>query len=220
MGMRDGEGKPAHRASKEDYMRALEEAMDAYGFDENEGPGEVSEAERLAAHAEPPAMRVDGMPKGSEGKRPKPLTASQQRFTQELIRGKTMVEAYREAYPNATSADKVIKSAAYKLSKDDRIQKALQEAWGETVEALVDDAIATKRYVLKQLLAHSKEAKQEGSKLKALELMGKAVGMFKTQEEDKVEKVTPEQLKKELAGHLKMLDNVRPMTRAQVVNGE
>jgi hypothetical protein len=94
----------------------------------------------------------------------------------------------------------------------------MQDAWGETVEALADDAIATKRYVLKQLLAHSKDSKQEGTKLKALELMGKAVGMFKGESEAVAEKVTPEQLKRDLAGHLKLLDNVRPLTKAQVVS--
>jgi len=219
MRINTGDGGKDGKATKADYLAALEDAMDDDQFDNDQGAGDLSEAERLAAHADAPQLRVDGRPKGSEAKRIRPLTVSQMRFTQGLVEGKTMIAAYREAYPAAQAADQVIKSAAFKLSRDPRVQAAMQEAWGETVEALAEDAIATKRYVLKALLAHSKEAKQEGTKLKALELMGKAVGMFKGESEKVEEKVTPEQLKRELAGHLKLLDNVRPMTPKQVSEG-
>jgi hypothetical protein len=208
-------GKPG-RASKDELMAALE----AVDMDEVEGweeHAELSEAERLAAHASPPPLRVDGKPKGADAySRPKPLTAPQMEFTKGMIIGKTMRQAYRDAYPNAKGNDQVITSSAYRLSKDERIQKALQEAWGETVEVLAEDTAATKRYVLKELLALTKGGKQEGSRLKALELMGRAAGMFQPQAAEAVEKVSAEQLRKELSGHLKLLDNVKPL-RAKAV---
>jgi hypothetical protein len=207
------------KATKDDYLRALEQA--AAGDDLNgEDPGvELSEAERLALRAEPPVMRSDGRVRGSEIPRPRPLTSSQMEFTKGLIQGKTMRQAYRDAYPNAKGDDRTITAAAYRVSRDERVQKALQDAWGETVEVLAEDTAATKRYVLKELLALSKAGKQEGSRLKALELMGRAAGMFQTQEADKPAAVTPDALRKELAGHLKLLDNVRPMTKQQVSEG-
>lgn len=199
------------RASKDELLAALE----AVEMDEGEGweeQADLSEAERLAAHAEPPPMRVDGKPKGADAySRPKPLTAPQMEFTKGLIAGKTMRQAYRDAYPNAKGSDQVITSSAYRLSRDERIQKTLQEAWGETVEVLAEDTAATKRYVLKELLALSKGGKQEGSRLKALELMGRAAGMFQHSTEAVAEKPTAEQLRKELSGHLKLLDNVKPL---------
>jgi hypothetical protein len=79
------------------------------------------------------------------------------------------------------------------------------------VEVLAEDTAATKRYVLKELLALSKGGKQEGSRLKALELMGRAAGMFQHSTEAVAEKPTAEQLRKELSGHLKLLDNVKPL---------
>jgi hypothetical protein len=199
------------RASKDELLAALEAAH--MPGDEHEDEGlELSEAERLAARAEPPVIRVDGKPRGTEEyKRIAPLTPSQMEFTKGLIIGKTMRQAYRDAYPNAKANDQVITSAAYRLSKDERIQKALQEAWGETVEVLAEDVVATKRYVLKELLALTKGGKQEGSRLKALELMGRAAGMFQQSTEVAVEKPTAEQLRKELSGHLKLLDNVKPL---------
>jgi hypothetical protein len=199
------------RASKNELLDALE-AMDEADGEGWEDEAELSEAERLAAHASPPPMRVDGKPKGADAySRPKPLTASQMEFTKGMIIGKTMRQAYRDAYPNAKGNDQVITSSAYRLSKDERIQKALQEAWGETVEVLAEDVGATKRYVLKELLALSKGGKQEGSRLKALELMGRAAGMFQPQAAEATEKVSAEQLRKELSGHLRLLDNVKPL---------
>jgi hypothetical protein len=203
-------GKPG-RASKDELLAALE----AVDMDDGEGweeEADLSEAERLAAHADAPPMRVDGKPKGADTySRPRPLTAPQMEFCKGMIQGKTMRQAYRDAYPNANGSDQVITSSAYRLSRDERIQKALQDAWGETVEVLAEDTAATKRYVLKELLALSKGGKQEGSRLKALELMGRAAGMFQQSTDATPEKVSAEQLRKELSGHLKLLDNVKPL---------
>ena len=206
----DNSQKPG-RASKDELLAALE----AVEMDEGEGwmdEAELSEAERLAAHADAPPMRVDGKPKGADSyTRPRPLTAPQMEFAKGMIIGKTMRQAYRDAYPNAKGSDQVITSSAYRLSRDPRIQSTLQEAWGETVEVLAEDTAAAKRYVLKELLALSKQGKQEGSRLKALELMGRAAGMFQHSTEAAPEKVSAEQLRKELSGHLKLLDNVKPI---------
>jgi hypothetical protein len=199
------------RASKDELLAALEavEMDDGEGWEEH---ADLSEAERLAAHADAPPMRVDGKPKGADNyTKPRPLTAPQMEFAKGMIQGKTMRQAYRDAYPNAKGSDQVITSSAYRLSRDPRIQSTLQEAWGETVEVLAEDTAATKRYVLKELLALSKGGKQEGSRLKALELMGRAAGMFQPQAAETAEKVSAEQLRKELSGHLKLLDNVKPL---------
>jgi hypothetical protein len=199
------------RASKDELLAALEavDMDDGEGWEEH---AELSEAERLAAHASPPPMRADGKPKGADAyTKPRPLSISQMEFAKGMIQGKTMRQAYRDAYPNAKGSDQVITSSAYRLSRDPRIQSTLQEAWGETVEVLAEDVSATKRYVMKELLALTKGGKQEGSRLKALELMGRAAGMFQPQVAEATEKVSAEQLRKELSGHLKLLDNVKPL---------
>jgi len=203
--------KKAGRSSKDELLQALEDAHLQEPDTEDDGL-EISEAERLAARAEPPVMRVDGKPRGTEDyKKIQPLTPSQMEFTKGCIAGKTMRQAYRDAYPNAKGSDQVITSSAYRLSRDPRIQKALQDAWGETIEVLAEDTAATKRYVMKELLALTKGGKQEGSRLKALELMGRAAGMFQQAIDKPVDKPSAEQLRKELSGHLKLLDNVKPM---------
>ena len=203
------------KSSKEEYMQALEDAgADDYQDEENQDEGDLSEAERYALHADAPPRRLDGNVVGSPTPRPRALTVSQCLFAQGVIQGKTYRQAYRDAYPNAKGSGESITASAYKLMRDARIQALVNDAWEQTADVLVDDIVASKRYILKQLVTHSKSAKQEGTKLKALELMGKAVGLFKHEDASKVDIATPEQLKRDLAVHLRLLDNVKPLKSA------
>lgn len=197
------------KVSKEEYLKALELASQDDELDQDDkdqGLGDLSEAERLAALADPPVLRADGKPVGSENhQRVRPMTTSMIAFGQGLIQGKTYKQAYKDAYPNAQGTDSSITTSAYKLSRDPRIMSMVQDALEETAEHLAEDMAGTKRYVLKQLVAHSKQAKQEGTKLKALELLGKASGLFTQVDSDKPEVVTADQLKRELGQHLKLV---------------
>jgi hypothetical protein len=197
------------KISKLEYLKALEIASQDdkdYQDDKDDGLGELSEAERLAAHADAPVLRADGKPVGSDNhQRVRPLTVSQVLFAQGLIQGKTYKQAYKDAYPNSGGTDASITTSAYKLSRDARIATMVQDALEETAEHLAEDRAATQRYVLRQLVAHSKQAKQEGTKLKALELLGKSAGLFTQADADKPDVVTAEQLKRELGMHLKLV---------------
>lgn len=203
------------KTSREEYLRALEEMEwtgPENGGPDDENPVQLSEAEQMAHAADTPRIRKDGRPVGSE--RVKPLTAKQHAFARGLIEGKTQEQAYRDAYPDAQASQRSIKASAWRLSQDPRVKALVQEHWGETVEALADDAAATKRFVLKSLLHYVREGKQESTQLRALELMGKTVGMFaKVEEKTEDVSLSPEQLKRELSVHLRLLSNVRPMQR-------
>ena len=133
------------------------------------------------------------------------MTHGMRAFIAAKLAGKTSRDSYREAYPNDKSSDATVSANAYKLSKHPLVSKALQDAWGQTEEALVEDMAASKRYVIQSLIALSKSAKQEGSRLKALELLGKASGAFTNAAPQEAPAPSAAQLKKELAGHLKLL---------------
>lgn len=185
-----------------EYLNALEDAAQQ----EAETVGDQwadTDAELLAAAAEAPAKRKDGQV--ITAPRQRQLTPKQMAFVRAKIEGKSNADAYREAYPDDHSSNRVISANAYKLTRHPVISQMLEDAWGETAEALTEDLAATKRYVLRQLLALSKGAKQEGSRLKALELMGKAAGVFTPQVEAEDPAPTADQLKRELSGHLKLL---------------
>lgn len=193
------------KLSADEYRAALDEAMrDDDQVDQDE-PGDFeSEADRLAHVADKPRVRKDGKPVGSEWKKLQPLTAMQRTFAQGVIEGKTLKAAYKAAY-NTNAGDATVSANANKLVRDPRIAKVLEEAWGETIEHLAEDAAASKRYVLKQLLALSKSS-QPGTQLRALELMGKACGLFTPMVSEGDAPVSADQLKRELQAHVRLLE--------------
>jgi hypothetical protein len=197
------------KISKQEYLRALEIANqddELDQIDKDQADGELSEAERLAAHADAPTLRADGKPVGSDGyARVRALTVSQTLFAEGLIQGKTYKQAYKDAYPKAAGTDASITTSAYKLSRDSRISAMVQDALEQTAEHLAEDRAATQRYVLRQLVAHSKSAKQEGTKLKALELLGKSSGLFTQGDAVDAPVISIDQLKRELGQHLKLV---------------
>jgi hypothetical protein len=157
-----------------------------------ENPVTLGEAERMA---QAPIAVV----------RNRDMTHGMRSFIAAKLAGSTSRDAYRQAYPNDKSSDATVSANAYKLSKHPLVAKALQDAWGQTEEALVEDMAASKRYVIQSLIALSKSAKQEGSRLKALELLGKASGAFTNAAPVEAPAPSAAQLKKALAGHLKLL---------------
>ena len=193
------------KLSADEYRQALDDAMrDDDQVDQDESGDFESEADRLAHVADKPRTRKDGKPVGSEWKKHQPLTAMQRTFAQGVIEGKTLKAAYRAAY-NTNAGDATVSANANKLVRDPRIAKVLEEAWGETIEHLAEDAAASKRYVLKQLLALSKSS-QPGTQLRALELMGKACGLFTPMVSEGDAPVSADQLKRELQAHIRLLE--------------
>jgi len=197
------------RTSKGEYLEAVAEAERQW---EDQSADPMSEAKQfadaLAKNAQKPKRRRDGLPVASEHKRGLPLSPSAMAFIQGVIRGQSLRTSYREGFKNATGSDASISASANKLMKDPRVQEALKQAWGETIEHLVDDVVASKRYVLKGLLALSK-SEQPSTQIKALELMGKACGLFTPSEVQDKAPVTADQLKRELASHLRLLKGDR-----------
>lgn len=184
----------------------------------NEAEADVSvfgsEAERLAAQSQSPRRRGDGQAVGSPiQQRFKGLTQKQQMFIEGIITGKTQRHAYRLAYPDDTSSDMVISTAASRLLKHPQVIKALEQAADETIDFMVDDPGATRRWVTKQLMISATISKQEGSRLKALELIGRAAGMFQQTQAVEPERLSAVQLKQELDRHLVMLTDVAPKRR-------
>ena len=186
-----------------EYLNDLEDAAQQEG-EEGSDQWADTDVDALVAGAETPSKRKDGTVITTP-RQIRKLTPKQLAFIAAKVQGKSNSEAYREAYPDDKSSDRVISANAYKLTKHPVISQMLEDAWGETVEALTEDVAATKRYVMRQLLALSKGAKQEGSRLKALELMGKAVGVFTPVADTAVAAPSADQLKRELSGHLKLL---------------
>ena len=174
-------------------------------------PGtDLCEAEQSCTYTEVSEPIWDVAANAKHGLRTRPLTRAQLTFVEGVVRGETHKLAYRNAYPGDSSTDASISTSASRLLRDQRVQKALREAQEADPEVLLDDPTAMKRYVLVQLLRCATQFKQEGSKIKALELIGKASGLFALRPEQEPTAVTADQLRKELAVHLKLVDSTSP----------
>jgi hypothetical protein len=145
------------------------------------------------------------------------LTANQRAFAEHLAAGMNQTEAYIKAYNVRTTNRNVISINASRLARDNRISMLLESFTDSIAERVVEDSVKTRRFILEELHGHASNAKTATEKLRALELMGRAIGMFTDKVETKVEAISTEQLKKELRNHLVLLDNVRPMKTVEII---
>ena len=141
------------------------------------------------------------------------LTSKMQVFVNNILSGMSPAIAYKNAYNVRTDNHATIVASANKLMADPRINTLLEALSEEYRRKVIENAAATREHVMAELFKHARAAKQEGTQLKALELMGRAVGMFTDKVEQKVEEISTEKLKQELQSHLKLLDNVEPIKK-------
>ena len=141
------------------------------------------------------------------------LTPQQHLFVNGILSGKTKLQSYRDAY-NTNSDDSVCSVNANRLLKNPKISALLGSFDADLKEKIIDDAVRTRRFVMEQLVDKIEKGKTEGTQLKALELVGKAIGMFTDRVEQTVEQINTDKLKEELKAHLTLLDNVKPIKKA------
>jgi uncharacterized protein with HEPN domain len=84
----------------------------------------------------------------------------------------------------------------------------LESVLEATKQNVVESDASARRYVMQKLFDKVNESEvSESGQLRALELIGKAVGMFTDRVETTVEQVDTDSLKKELESHLHLLEN-------------
>ena len=76
------------------------------------------------------------------------LTVKQEKFIQELVKGKTQRQAYKAAYDCRRWRDKTIDEAACRLLKNSKVFARYEELRKEAEKAGIDDAITTRRKII------------------------------------------------------------------------
>jgi hypothetical protein len=140
----------------------------------------------------------------------KRLTARMIHFVNLLVSGNDHITAYSTAYDVSGSTRATIIGNANRLMKDSRITMQLGSVLEATKQNVIESDASARRYVMQQLFdkVNDDEASESGQ-LRALELIGKAVGMFTDRVEQVTEVIDADALKKELESHLHLLDNVK-----------
>ena len=128
------------------------------------------------------------------------MTPKMRLFSKLITEGHSPSESYRRAYDCSNSTSVTVSANACKLLKDPRVSEVVRQA--EQAESIISDPPALRAHILRQLLNHSNTMKTESNQIRALELLGKTIGMFTDKVETKVERVDPEQIKAELEKRL------------------
>jgi len=182
----------------------------------NANAGDLSEAMRSAALSVIPKVHpYTRKPRGTAKLPSKRITAKMRNFAALISKGESPREAYRQAYNVTTGREHTLSANASRLMRDERVIALTQSVWEAAKENLIDDVVAGRRFIMKELQGHAANEKVPPAvRLKALELMGRAFSMFTDKVEQRTEEVSPEKLKAELQSSLALLDNVTPIRRA------
>ena len=171
-----------------------------------ENPAAISERLRAAVQGEETNRTNSGKPVGVKKPKHSGLTARQQAFVIAVSKGLTYSDAYRQAYGAENSTPQTISVEANRLLNNPKIAVLLERKLERQESVILASKANTEAHIKARLLEHANEFKTESGKLKALELLGKSIGMFTDKVESTVLKQSPEDLKKQLSAHLSMLD--------------
>ena len=138
--------------------------------------------------------------------RPEILTPKQRHFVDLIVKGKvTYKEAYAEAYDvTLTKSGKIpkwVEVESSKLLALPKIALSVQRLISKREDGSVASGIRTKNYVLERLMKESREADSDASRVRALELLGKTIGIFTDvveQREERASEVIAEEIEEKI----------------------
>ena len=106
------------------------------------------------------------------------LTSRQASFVEELLTGASQTTAYKSNYSTTHMSPKTIWEVSSRLSKHPKVVARLDElrAEKEAEERML--RLSYENFVINELQALALNAKSHRARIKALELLGKSIGMF------------------------------------------
>lgn len=178
-----------------------------------EGDGDYSEAIRQAVSQVEITQRVDGKPFGhkpleEEVTENKKTTTKMKLFASAIADGLSPAEAYRKVYDCSNSTNATVMANANRLLNDGRITLLLEPVFQAKREMVINDELATRRFIMQELFEHAKNTDKVSDKLRALEMMGKSIGMFNDTGDKDENDLDVEKLKSELKAKMASMLNV------------
>ena len=116
------------------------------------------------------------------------LTAKQMKFVEEIGKGGSQSNAYRKAYDTSQMAPKMIWEEASRLRRHPKVAARIVELEAEKEARRRMQALSREDRVLQELEKIAFGDGPASGRLKALELLGKHVGLFKPKEVPVVER--------------------------------
>ena len=134
------------------------------------------------------------------------LTAKQEGFAQKVSRGAVLSDAYRECYAADTMKDSTVWTEACKLAQHPKVSKRIKELQAQIEQDRRTIERRREEWVLKRLQEEADGADNASSRIRALELVGKTIGMFtdRIEQADETQR-TASEIEKELEAKLSRL---------------
>ena len=111
------------------------------------------------------------------------LTAKQEQFVQNIIKGMNQAEAYRAAYSTKNMSGNAVWCEASKLADNPKVAQRLRDLR----EQLAGDAIMTAKERLQWLTCVVRGKEKTADKLKAVDIMNRMQGEYVTKVEGRVQ---------------------------------
>ena len=126
------------------------------------------------------------------------LTPKQQHFCRAVVSGCTMSDAYREAYNTSNMKPATVHREAHTLMSHPKVTTRVEALQRARDRAVIASSLSDRERVLEQLRHFADHAKPSDSvRLRACEMLGKSVGLFKDVIET-VEHRSPEEILAEI----------------------
>ena len=198
---------------------------DAISATEGNAVGKKPRDYREAIKEQDIKVKTNGLPSGvhlengvETSGRDKRLSPRATMFTGYVMEGHTPIVAYMKSYNCENSSHATITSNANKLMRDPRVTLLLEPLWQAKKEMILTDERIARKHIMAELFKHSKDDDTPISmKLRSLELMGKAVGLFSDKTDQMVEVIDVDALKKELESSLRLLESANKRKPRPVV---
>lgn len=137
------------------------------------------------------------------------LTPQQYRYCQLRSKGAAKLHAYRQAFDNQTTSDDTVQNSIYRMEADARIGETINRMVlaGQPETSLVPQV--DKTFVLTGITnIATKETAKDNVRLRAYELLGKAVGLFKDEAPAVAKPRTIEDIDRELRERLQSMRTI------------
>ena len=145
--------------------------------------------------------------KAETKKKKRPLTAKQERFLSEMIRGATQADAYRAAYDAKGMKPSAIYTEASLLASHPEITRRLLAHEASVERAALTSALTRRRWIVERLEHEAGHAESDAARVRALELLGKdsSVRMWSDVVETVEVEASPDELRAQLEQRLTAL---------------
>ena len=136
------------------------------------------------------------------------LTPKQTHFCRAVASGCTMSDAYREAYSTLRMKPATVNREAHALMANPKITARVEVLQRAKDRAVIASTLSDKERVLRKLRTVMDSDENVTAQLRAAELLGKSVGLFKDVIETQQDTRTPDEIWEELKAKVQAMPEV------------